>query len=189
MHLLFMLLASLKNVINLFCMLLTRSFKIFIDSLLRHPCYQNSLHQTLKSQWIMYLLYLFRSKILIKGIMVPNLLGSKTICQTNGCTFWNRFGIISNLNSEDISEGPNLAVTWCAQVAALLTPAWLKSERHSQMNWIRRSPQFRMALKHVLEPYFFISGPSLITSAPADLCMVCSCRMRAEAQWKSTCRC
>lgn len=70
-----MLLASLKNVINLICMLLTRTFKIFIDGLLHHPCHQNSLHYSLTFQGLVHLLYLLRNKILFKGKLVPSLLG------------------------------------------------------------------------------------------------------------------
>lgn len=121
-HVLFMLLASVKNVINLICMLLTRTFKIFIDGLLHHPCYQNSIHYSLTFQGLVHLLYLLRRKTLIRGRMVPGFLGSKNIRQKNGCPSWNRFGMTSN--SEGISEEPSPAVTWHAQVVALLLLGW-----------------------------------------------------------------
>lgn len=84
MHVLFIQLASLKNVINPICMLLTRTFKIFIDGLLHHPCYQNSLHYSLTFQGLMHLLYLLRCKTLLKGRKVLHFLGGKNRCQAMG---------------------------------------------------------------------------------------------------------
>lgn len=55
-----MLLASVKTVINPVGVPLTGTFKIFIDCMLQHPGYQNSLYYSLTSQGLMHLLYLLR---------------------------------------------------------------------------------------------------------------------------------